>query len=802
MGSSIWRKGHLCAACVVLAVAIVPTLLLWNGSSFASSEYAISAATLQLFFSWTVFLFAFLTFVLAMMQYRADRHPAGPIIGLAIISAAVIEGVVASSVTMYVDGDAFIHSMCIASRTIKAGLLILGSVLVLLALADQKRTSMVDPDRDISLQWTVLAAVVFIIPTYYALQVLIGSNTLSLLSSSAVRPWEASGLILFIMAGLYWFPKILSKYQSLMVYAVLLGFIPDIVAQLHLYIGSIDYLDSHFLSASILNVVAYGLPLGGLLVTYDRSYGGHVVELVEATQQISDLQRDLERYALAIRDANDGIWDWNLETGVAHFSDKVREVFELPSNDVPFLFKEFENMLHPEDRQRTTDALEKHLSMDASYDIEFRIKVPSGLHKWIHATGQALWTDDWKPYRMVGALTDITSIKHFEDELCRLEVAAAANEENATAIVEAPSSVSYEIRTPMNGIIGLTESILDTELSMKQRESLENVKRAADSMLGLIDRVLDLESDEMSAAITTSEDFSLRRRIDGLMALFAIGAQRRKIEYITNIHQGTPDNLVGDPRKLEQLLLNILSEVTQTTPEGGAIVLTVFTDYRSHDEVEVNFVVSDGSIGISRQNRAALVGELKPANLVPGSGGEFASKITGIMGGQYFLREEEALGVQLRAAIPFTVQLGVKSESADDVVVESESVLPTPQLRVLLAENDFLRQEAVIQILQDTNHQIDIATSSAELVEKIDSAAFDVVLLDCDMSFLAGASVASHIRNKEGELGRRIPVLVLTGDLETDLDFGPVDGRISKPLKAKDLRDSLSKYGEELKSLQ
>src|SRR5205085_2854809 len=185
-----------------------------------------------------------------------------------------------------------------------------------------------------------------------------------------------------------------------------------------------------------------------------RCYEGTVVDISRRKRAEELLRQSEERYALAVRGSNDGLWDWNVLTNEVYYSPRYKAHLGFEDHELENDFITFLTRLHPDDHDRVLTALREHLEGDHPYDIEYRLLTKQGDYRWFHARGQAIWDQDNNPTRMAGSITDITQRKKTEEEL---QKARAVAEAATRAKSDFLANMSHEIRTPMNGIIGMTE---------------------------------------------------------------------------------------------------------------------------------------------------------------------------------------------------------------------------------------------------------------------------------------------------------------------------------------------------------
>ncbi len=407
--------------------------------------------------------------------------------------------------------------------------------------------------------------------------------------------------------------------------------------------------------------------------------------------------------------------------------------------------------------------------------------------------------------RWISITNDITKRRQTED---LLRAAKETAETNSRLKSEFLANLSHEIRTPMNAIIGMTDLALGTELDGEQRGYLQTVRTSSESLLRLLNDILDLSKIEAGKMVLESIDFELRSVISDAVMTMQVKAQQKNLRLAMEIAENLPLIVRGDPTRLRQILLNLIGNAIKFT-EQGEVVVTVGEQWRNNDEVGLHFMVRDTGIGIPQQQLDKVFEAFQQADTSTtrryggtGLGLTISAELVRLLKGRIWVQSKEGEG----STFHFTVRLQLGSVRGLPLA-ELPLALPKPvasnepstpdredrprPLRVLVADDHDANRSLVTTVLRKRGHHCVEVVNGQQILDALARESFDVVLMDVQMPVLDGFQTTDAIRKRELLQGGHIPIIALTahamaGDRERCLLAG-MDAYLAKPLRPREL---------------
>lgn len=434
---------------------------------------------------------------------------------------------------------------------------------------------------------------------------------------------------------------------------------------------------------------------------------------------------------------------------------------------------------------------------------DFPLTIRDGKLTEVLFNGSVYKDEHGKVIGVVVVARDITDHKRVEKELRearmraesakKLAEAAKSRAENATKIAEDAvrskqqflSNMSHEIRTPMNAIIGFTKVLLKSKLNAKQKEYLNAIKMSGDALTVLINDILDLAKVDAGKMIFERTPFKMAVSISAMIHLFETKIHEKNLNFIKIYDNKIPDILIGDPVRLHQIILNLVSNAVKFTAKGG-VTVSVRMLNEDEEKVTIEFSVTDTGIGIPEDRIVHIFENFQQASSETarlyggtGLGLAIAKNLVESQGGTIAVKSKQEEGSTFSFILPFQKTNGEVEPEA----VMKESNSKVENIKVLVVEDIALNQLLMKTLLDEFGFECDIAKNGKLAIEKLRKKSYDIILMDLHMPEMNGFETTEYIRN---ELNSHIPIIALTADVTTaDLKKCKVVGMndyISKPI--------------------
>ena len=525
---------------------------------------------------------------------------------------------------------------------------------------------------------------------------------------------------------------------------------------------------------------------------------GTVLDITGRKQAEEQLQTQKIRLQAILDGTHVGTWEWNVQTGETIFNERWAEIVGHTLADLePVSIKTWERFVHPDDLQKSAELLEAHFSGRSSfYDYECRMRHRKGHWVWVHDRGRVTtWTEDGRPLLMAGTHQDITARKELEHSLVEARDAAeAANQAKSQFL----ASMSHEIRTPMNGVIGMAQLLEFTELTPEQQEYVSAIRVSGDSLLQLINDILDLSKIESGKIELEETVFSLTKAIEDLILIQKSRIFEKGLTLRKELQQ-LPTLVRGDQLRIKQILLNLLGNAVKFT-ETGTITIAATALEQHPDSVIVRLTVSDTGIGIAPEALEKIFKPFEQAETGTtrrfggtGLGLAICRRLAKLMGGAIRVESSPGTGSSFHLELPLL--LPDRQVQTAEISRTLPDQPPLRQLTVLVAEDVPMNQRAAELMVCKLGHRAVIADNGYEALERWRKGGIDLILMDVQMPVMSGPEAVAAIRCHEQESGGHTPIIALTADAlkgtREQLLHAGFDRYLTKPLMLGSLRDQL-----------
>jgi PAS domain S-box-containing protein len=452
------------------------------------------------------------------------------------------------------------------------------------------------------------------------------------------------------------------------------------------------------------------------------------------------------------------------------------------------------------DPERAEAAIKLVLAEKKVTDYELTARARDGTRTVVSYNLTTFYDRDRTLRGVFAAARDVTEGKRFEMELKQAKTAAESASRTKSDFL---ASMSHEIRTPMNAIMGVAALLSKTVLSPEQDKYVRIFRRAGDNLLNLINDILDLSKVEALQLELEQTGFSLSELLEKVEEMVSGKAQEKRLNLVCRIASDVPTNLIGDPTRLQQVLLNLLGNAIKFT-ETGEVSLHITRDADSSVPTALRFTISDTGIGIEEGKLVRVFERFTQADSSTtrrfggsGLGLTIAKRLVELMGGRIWAESEVNKGSTFSFTVPFEIRLGAElRKTAPLDTVPNEAL---PPLRILLVEDSADNRTIIAAFMDDTPYQVEIAENGAIACEKFKTRFYDLVLMDRQMPVMDGLTATRAIRAWELATARPpTPILALTasalkGDREMCLAAG-CTAFLTKPIKEEVLLQAIREY--------
>jgi len=534
---------------------------------------------------------------------------------------------------------------------------------------------------------------------------------------------------------------------------------------------------------------------------------GLAVDITDPKVIEADLKEANDRFNLAARIGEVGIWDWDPVHSRMIWVEQMLRLHGIARDQFDGTEETWKRCLHPDDRERAMRECLDALEGRGEFDTEFRVIRGDGSVHSIRAIGLVQRDASGRAFRMIGTNWDITAQRQVAEELrvsnVQLQQAIVRSEELAAAADRANSvksdflaNMSHEIRTPLNGIIGMTELLLTSDLSDEQRHCAEVLGKSGKSLLVLINDILDLSKIEAKKLELETAAFDLCDLLDDVISHFAIQANSKRLGLVSIIQPGTPCCLWGDPGRLRQILVNLVGNGIKFTGEGEVVVEVSLIERVGHD-VLLHFSVTDTGIGVPSDYREFLFEKFTQMDSSTtrrfggtGLGLAISKQLAQMMGGQIGVNSQKGRGAEFW----FTARLSEDEIASAALRMQIPSDLQRTRMLIIGVSQSLRVSLATMGAAWGLRTTIaeSVHEGLAQLYEGLAiSDPFHVVVLDAELPRLDRNSLLKELRSIDD-----LRILHLDPSdvvLDDSAEESHSDARVQKPVRRNMFLDAIKR---------
>ena len=551
-------------------------------------------------------------------------------------------------------------------------------------------------------------------------------------------------------------------------------------------------------------------------------FRGILRDVSERKQAEEALRESEEKYRTILESIEDGYFEVDIAGNLTFFNDTMCRMLGYSKNELMGMnSREYMDKKNAKAAYRTFNKIYTTGQPAKGFDWELTTK-ERAKKIYVEANVSLMKDSKGQPTGFQGMLRDITSRKMKEDALRKSKADAEAmnieleevNKQFEQAIERANemateaeiasmakseflANMSHEIRTPMNGVIGMTRILLDTELTPEQRHYAEATRSSADSLLMVINEILDyskIEADKLELEVI---DFDLRLTIEDMIDVLSITASQKGLELACEVHHEVPSRLRGDPGRLRQILINIAGNAIKFT-EKGEVAIRIALEKEDEVSATVRFTVSDTGIGIPQDKMDFLFQSFSQVDTSTtrkyggtGLGLAISKGLVELMDGEIDVESKEGKGTTFE----FTIDLEKQTEDHD-----AETVVPADILhkRILVVDDNQTNREILRIQLQYWGCSVEEVSSGQEALEELhraitDGKPFDIAVVDMQMPGMDGVDLGRIIKG-DPALENTILIMLTSmgqyGDAAKAKEIG-FAAYLSKPVKNSQFYDVL-----------
>ncbi|MDP2385452.1 MAG: two-component regulator propeller domain-containing protein [Bacteroidota bacterium] len=515
----------------------------------------------------------------------------------------------------------------------------------------------------------------------------------------------------------------------------------------------------------------------------------------ERTIELSEINQQLEKLSIVASETANGVFITDSQGNVEWFNEGYTKLLGWESVEEYKRIKG-KHVLEVSGHNNIADIIREAVEKKKSVSYESINISKQGKKLWLQTTLTPIFDIEGKLKHLVFVDTDVTELKQ-----------AKETAEQALHIQEQfLANTSHEIRTPMNGVLGMTRQLLETPLNKEQVEYLNAIKESSNNLLHVVNDILDISKIRAGKVVFEKTEFRLTDIFKTLRFTLQYKVEEKNIYLKTVIDEQLPQVLIGDPVRLNQIILNLTGNAIKFTDEGGVTVSANFLHYEK-DKIVVQFSIKDTGIGIPEDKLNFVFETFAQAESHTtrkyggtGLGLSISKSLVQQQGGTIEVKSKINEGSVFYFNLPFGIGnpdwQGSIIHPHDDFNVETD----LSNLNILLVEDNKINQRVALFELHKWNIKTDVANEPKEAFGKLSKNKYDIILMDISMPGMDGIEATRYIRKHMPEPVKSIPIIAMTasalaGEKERCLEAG-MDDYISKPFNPSTLYSKIVKWAD------
>ncbi|MCB1139354.1 MAG: response regulator [Leptospiraceae bacterium] len=541
-----------------------------------------------------------------------------------------------------------------------------------------------------------------------------------------------------------------------------------------------------------------------------RMYGS-IQDITDRKKMEEKLQHTTDLLMRTEHVAGLGSWEWDLQTGEVVWSDELFNIFGVPPEQGSPSIAAQDSLFTPESSQRIERALERAIQKAMPYFIEVEGVRKDGKHIFGIATGLPLKNEKGEVVRLYGSFQDITQRAIAQKEAIQAKEEAEKANRAKTIFL---GNLSHELRTPMNAIIGMTELALEEEVPREIESYLRTVLDASDHLMSIISDLLDAAVMEQGKLELERHPFSIREAIDKAASIVDKAMEQKGLEFRRFLSKELPETVVGDAKRLRQVLINVLNNAAKYTKQGGVELDASCSQNASNDGTCIlNIAISDTGPGIPEADQQSVFekftqsgsssSRLLKRSAGTGMGLYIARSIVDSMGGHIALQSNVGKGSTFLISVPLSLPTEVLATND----AKGNAPASLSRMSILMAEDNAINALVQRTVLEQANHTVALASNGEEVLDLLRKDDYDLILMDLEMPVLDGFETTIAIRSGTcGEKKKGLPIIAVTAHVLSEVEEhcwkAGMDGFVKKPIDVRELQASLEQILQDKRNRQ